>query len=321
MKKKIIVSLLLASTVYTDTITIKWPHAPAWVQSTKKRIRTFLTRTGNEELIQQNIPVNTQENICIENTIGSIDIKSEWKQKKISLTAHKKTANPEESERISITTDMTDPKTIKIKTHCPDDMDHARSDYTLIVPEGIHLHLITRKGAISAHKISGPITATADIGNINLVETIGAISATITTQGYITIENAKGTIQATTKSGSINLASTHKDVTATTYNGKIALSAAALQNAGTIRLSASNGISIALPANLSAHIQAHSERGKVLSEQTIHLDNVALKLTDKAWTHLRRTINGTLGAQTAKQARIVLNTSSGAIKIMENSTN
>lgn len=315
MKKNGNAFFLLAATMYCPVMSIQWPSFNSFVTSSKEYVQSWWTHTSNDKLIQQEIPFNAQESICIENHIGSINIKSEWAQPKISLTAYKKSVKTIDDQECPVLIDVSQPNSIHIKAAQSEKKDHEHIDFELIVPQGVPLHVITHKGVISAHKLSGSIAATADMGNIDLQDIKGTAKATITTQGYISIKNVYDAVNATTKSGTINLLGSHAHVTATTYNGKITLSTASIPAAATIRLSASNGINLSLPPDISAHIQAHNEHGNITSDLIVHLENVSMPLNNATWNNLKRTINGTIGNKTNASARIVLHANNGTIKL------
>ena len=101
-------------------------------------------------------------------------------------------------------------------------------------------------------------------------------------------------------------------VTLSNDNGKIKASCKIVPQGSTIKLDAPGAITLQLPEDVNADIQAESEQGSIICDHYITIKPFITQLNPKAWTQFKRNINGTIGSG---NAQICLHSASGNSKI------
>ena len=157
----------------------------------------------------------------------------------------------------------------------------------------------TAGGSIAIRDVTGPIEVHTSGGNID-AERINGPTLLGTSGGSIDIDDSRGDLDVHTSGGSINLKITDGRVKADTSGGSV--HAEVRVNRG-VDLSTSGGsITLLLPENASASIDAKTGGGRVESELRLS----STELAEHA--HLRGAING--GGEP-----VVLRTSGGSIDV------
>ena len=304
-----ILALLCITAIYScaDCFSVN----PMLKQTKEKLARLFGANTKTE-IFQKDIPRTTQKTLVVENTFGTIKIKTDWNQNVISLKALKK-ATTENLVKISIEIDDNDTDTISLKTVFQDSKVKGSVDYTLMVPKQMSIRLKTDKGTIKVKRFDGQVWATTENGSIEIAHVNNKVSATVAQNGSISIEQSNGAIEAATHTGNIVINNAKQSVAATTTNGNITLQTSEVPSTSSIQLSAGGTIAVYLPHETNAHVQAYSEKGKVFSDHYITLASQTTKLNNQAWTQLQKSVEGTIGSG---EADITLASSAGSIKIM-----
>jgi DUF4097 and DUF4098 domain-containing protein YvlB len=114
-----------------------------------------------------------------------------------------------------------------------------------------------------------------------------AVSATAK-NGGLSVRDVDGEIHVETKNGGIQMARVAGDVSGATRNGGVSVELAGSRWEGKqLDLSTRNGgVSVLMPQNYSAHVEAETVHGRVLSD---------LPLTVSGWIR-RQNVDGTLGS-------------------------
>ena len=284
------------------------------LKQTKEKLVSLFGANTKTEIFQKDIARTTQKKLVVENTFGTIKIKTDWNQNVISLKALKK-ATTENLAKISIEIDDNDTDTISLKTVFQDSKVKGSVDYTLMVPKQMSIRLKTDKGTIKVKRFDGQVWATTENGSIEIAQVTKNVVATIAQNGSISIDQSHGAIQATTHNGNILINNAKQSVAATTASGNITLQSAEVPATSSIQLSAGGAIAVYLPHETNAHLQAYTEKGKVFSDHYITLASQTTKLNSQAWTQLQKSVEGIIGTG---EADISLASSYGSIKIMAN---
>lgn len=266
-----------------------------------------------EEVVKQEIPVSTQQQLHIDNSNGNIRIKT-WQQNNVVLKTVKHASSFEDIDKITVKVIRT-PDTITVQTASSDEIDNKYSvDFHALVPKKMALRLATGNGTIKAKHCEGMIQAHTEVGAIDLMNTKEKVCVNANIKGSITVQQATGPVQATTNNGNIALHETKCSVLAHAAHGSINMHCTHLEPTASIRLTAYGSIELRLPHEANARLQATSERGTVLSDHFINLEPQLTKLNKSAWNQLKRNIEGTLGTG---EADIILHANAGPIKILE----
>lgn len=266
-----------------------------------------------EEVVKQEIPLSTQQQLHIDNSNGNIRIKT-WQQNNVILKTVKHAPSFEDIDKIIVNVNR-NADTISVQTTSADEINNKYSvDFHVLVPKKMALRLATGNGSIKAKHCEGLIQAHTDVGTIDLMHTKEKVCANANAKGSITVQQAAGPVQATTNNGNISLYETKYSVLAHAAHGSISMHCTQLEPTASIRLTASGSIELRLPHEANARLQATSERGSVVSDHFINLEPQLTKLNKSAWNQLKRNIEGTLGTG---EADIILHANAGPIKILE----
>ena len=137
----------------------------------------------------------------------------------------------------------------------------------------------------------------------------------LTRHNPVHIKNCEGSLAAKTTNGAINLKNCTNSVKAESVGGKIALSCKTLAPTHHIKLeSVKSSITLSLPKQADATVQANTASGTITSDHAICLKSQTCKLNNSSWQQLQRNIEGTLGQG---GAHIALNSNKGNIKILK----
>jgi hypothetical protein len=163
---------------------------------------------------------------------------------------------------------------------------NLQSDVEIRVPLATDLELTTRDGRIVIEKVEGRIRAETDDGRVRLRDITGDVRAR-TSDGSIVGIGLDGAIDVATEDGRIELEGRYHKLKAVTSDGSIKIRCSdttpAPEEDWMIR-SSDGSISVTLPENLSADIEAATADGRIVRE--LRLTDVE---EDKRW------LKGTLG--------------------------
>lgn len=227
-----------------------------------------------EETFYKEEPLESNKTVSVSTPRGSIHIKS-WSLPKIAIKGIK-TALEKDLDAITIETTINADGSINIQGK-PEEAADGTVDFELIVPRNTILQLSTGEGLIKVKKIDKAITAKTDDGAIEVYEA----------------------------SSNLNLLAT-KNITAS-FN-IVPLNCSALLE--TIQ----GSISLHLPEDTNADIDAKTNQGTVTSELYITLRPRTVKLNTNTWNLFKREATGKIGNG---GATIKASTDSGNIKILE----
>ena len=117
-------------------------------------------------------------------------------------------------------------------------------NYTITVPQNVHLNLETTNGSIAIPPTTGDIKSKTSNGNIKMNGTRGSVNAQ-TVNGKINLTEIIGGVHAKTANGSIEIAIAEQiqdDIRAESING---------------------GVKLSLPSDFQGHLQAKSTIGHI----------------------------------------------------------
>jgi len=268
-----------------------------------------------EEVEQKEIPAGACRSIKIENIKGPIHIQG-WQQPKILLKATKRATKQESLAHISINIHSSNDH-IDIKTVFANETTIGSVDYHLLVPETINITVDAKTSLIKVEHSTGAVTAHNEQGNIELLDIRGPIDVAIGSKGSIMIEQPGNSIKATTLHGTIDIHDAKKSIFASSDNGKIRASSKLVTHGSIIQLDASGPITLQLPSEVNADIQAETEQGNITCEHYVTIKPFITQLNSKSWTQFKRMVNGTFGSG---GAHISLHSVSGNIKITKSAT-
>lgn len=149
-------------------------------------------------------------------------------------------------------------------------------DYTIIIPR------------------TSPLTIRADSGNISVYES-----------------NANVDVQ--TLDGSIKIEQATKSIRAHAPHGEVIIEQQDLHRDGSIFVEAGRNISLIIPENANATLQAKAPSGKINSDIYITLDPITTKLDKDTHKRLLHSIKGSMGAGGIP---VTLETTHGSINIL-----
>ena len=282
------------------------------LKQTKDKLVTLVGSNTKMETFQKDINRTTQTKLVIENSLGSIKIKTDWNQNCISLQATKK-ASADNLAKIKIDIDDQKRDTIYVKTVFLDESTQGAVDYTLMVPKQMAVRLKTNRGTIKVKRFDGQVSATTDNGTIEIANVTSNVYAKITEKGSILIDQSSGIIQAATNNGKITINNAKQSVVATTAKGDITVQASEVPSKSSMRLDAAGTVLVYLPEETNAHLKASAQNGKVFSDHPVTLASRTTKINNQAWSQLQKSVEGTIGTG---EAEISLSSSNGSVKIL-----
>jgi hypothetical protein len=129
--------------------------------------------------------------------------------------------------------------------------------------------LRTSNGSVRLYRVSGPLEVRTSNGRVEGDDLDGVVQIT-TSNGSVQVQRFRGVITATTSNGSINVEAQQLDpgqpVKLTSSNGRIEFAAAAMKD-NDVRIRTSNSsITVRLPANVDARLDASTSQGRIENE-------------------------------------------------------
>jgi len=271
-----------------------------------------------QETIHKELPLEKNGTLSIDNIYGNIEIKTEWNLNSLILKANKQISHKENSQDITIAIENHPEKnSVAIKTVYKKEKLTNPVNYELIVPNNITINLFTKRGDIKIKRLHGNIKVSSEKGNIKIADAKGPIYAH-TQQGNITITQSFGNVDANTTYGNITILQSSKSIHAKTSSGSITVNSKTIPSISSVSLENSSGtISLFLPKNTNADIQAHTQKGLLTSEHFITLKPQSVQLNKKTWNRFKREVNGTIGTG---EAIIKISSNTGDIKLLKEKT-
>jgi len=249
-------------------MTLKELRLPALVLTSL--VLVAAARASVTESFKQTYPLAADGTIHLENVNGDIDIVA-WDKAEVALDAEKKGRTTDDLAKITLEIDSSANR-LRIKTKYAKTgffgNVNASVRYKLLVPVGVRLEKIDA--------VNSDITVTGVRGTVDL-------------------DIVNGTITATGLAANARLDS---------VNGSLRAEFATLAGVTEVKLDSVNGsVSVTLPRDAGAHIDADTVNGRIDVDQPVKLGKVG-----------RRTFNGQIGIG---GPTIVVETVNGSISIKE----
>ena len=220
--------------------------------------------------------------IDIYNQNGSVTI-SGWDQDKVEISAVKESYRGQEAlDQVDIFIDIA--KKMTIRTIFPEHDTHVTVSYDIKIPEDLMVEVIECSN-----------------GNINL-DGVAGNPVIITSNGTVTVKNINGAVTAQSSNGDITVIGVKSLGDLRTSNGNINAELLLLHDNLDIRTN-NGSITLALPANLRADLEASTANG------TISISNLKIATTNLEQTALTGVMNG--GGY-----KINISTSNGSINLI-----
>lgn len=279
--------------------------------SLKKSVNNLFT-PQQEELVHKEYTLEKNGTVTIENLSGSITVQA-WKTNKVMVKAVKK-GTAQDLTTLAVTEKTITPTNISLSSEQTKDGAGGTIEYQLIVPHTASLELSQHNGAITIQQVGGHINATTKNGAIDVQHTNNTVKVS-SSKGSINIVEPNGNVQATTVYGSINIVDAKKSVIANSESGSITARCKEVPATARVALTTQSGaITLHVPSETNADVQAKTKHGRIISNHLITLKPVTTKLDQHAWTQFKKEVHGTIGSG---EASIVLNATNSSIKIME----
>lgn len=140
-----------------------------------------------------------------------------------------------------------------------------------------------------------------------------------TTKGNITIKAHNGALDLTTQWGNITITQGTNTVLAKTVQGNIKLQRNKMKPGHALNLQADHGnITLSVPQELEADLEAHTDHGKINSELFISLHQRTIQLNEQTFKAMKHHVHGWIGQpqDTDNPVTILLTTQYGFINIL-----
>lgn len=202
-----------------------------------------------------------------------------WKQNCV-LVELKKKGNAAFLETIQLKTLKKD-GTLQISTDMQDETISGTATIRILVPKNIAIHAQTISKSIIIKKVSGPLEIASDYGDVSII------------QGSNT-------------------------VIAKTQHSNILIQRKKMKSDHTLNISSLSGnITLAVPQNINADLQAHTTSGKIISDLFVTLHPQTIQLHEETFKNMHHHVHGMIGQPIlhVEPATILLSTESGNIKI------
>ena len=234
-----------------------------------------------EESFQKTIPRQEAALLEVNNVNGSIQV-SPWAADSIKIEALKRVTAPDREKAEECLGEleiqvMRRGKEISVETvypggDCPSGCLFGllrgkkvrwNVDYTISVPVSFDLELHTTNGSVKAQGTKGEVEAWSTNGTIRITEVEGSVLGQ-TTNGSVKIGDIRGDAVARSTNGSVKLWGIAGSVRCSTTNGNVRAEITRTKLEKSCNLSTTNGsISVSLPAEISADIDARTTNGKM----------------------------------------------------------
>lgn len=221
---------------------------------------------------------NNIKNVELTNIYGNITVES-WKQPCVMIEQRKKG----HAEFL---------KSCSLKTTVEDHTVHAKAEFAstnkgifnirILLPENISLKLKTNHGTITVKNHNGPMDLTTNYGNITVINGNNTTIAQ-TVQGNITVQK-----KSIKNDHCLNLQSEHGNIT------------------------------LMIPQELEADLEAHTNYGKITSELFVTLHSQTIQLNEQTFKDMKHHVHGWVGQPSCNEnlPTILLKADYGAISIL-----
>jgi len=252
--------------------------------------------------------------LVIDNPYGEIHVKSEWDQKSVSVHATEKSNKEEYLNNFELVASPAtqNNNTIVVRIKQKDKKLKGILDLTLVVPEGITMHLKTKDKPLKIAKATGKVAVTSESGSIIIDTALDAVHA-ITKTGNITIQQAHAPLKVTTEKGYVTIGNAHDSIFANAQKGHMCIACSQVPSTSTIAINTQGTMNLTLPKDVNADLYAKTQRGKVTCEHSVTIKPKTVQLNKKTWRQFQQQVEGTLGSG---EARINLS-AYGNIKLLE----
>lgn len=139
-----------------------------------------------------------------------------------------------------------------------------------------------------------------------------------TTDKTITINNVSGPLELYSADGEIWVHQGDNTVIAKTVRGNIVIQRKNIKPNHALNVSSQHGnITLAVPQDINAQLEAHSQHGKIYSDLFVTMQPQTIILDEEAFKNMRRHVQAIIGQQIQNNdpATVLLTTDFGTIKI------
>jgi len=136
--------------------------------------------------------------------------------------------------------------------------------------------------------------------------------------GIISIKGTTGALDLTTESGDIIIILGNNTILAQTNKGNITVQRKTIKTHNCLNLNSVHGnITLMIPQDLEADLEAHNKYGKILSDLFITLHSKTVQLNEETFKDMKHHIHGWIGQPSEEEnpATILLNSDFGIITI------
>ena len=280
------------------------------------KITSFFSSKQFENTLQASYDIDEIDSgkLVVDNPYGEIYVKAEWDQKSVSVHATEKSNKEEQLNNFKLVAAPATRanNTIVIRVKQKDKKLKGCMDLTLVVPEGITMHLKTKSKPLRVAKATGKLAVTSESGAVSIDVALDAVHA-VTKTGNITIGQAHSPIKVTTEKGYVTIGNARNSIFANAKKGHMCIACSQVPSTSTISLNTHGTMNVTLPKGLNAYLYAETKRGKVTCEHSITIKPKTVQLNKKTWLQFQRQVEGTFGSG---EARIKLS-AYGNIKLLE----
>lgn len=144
--------------------------------------------------------------------------------------------------------------------------------FTIHVPAGTNVRLLTGNGELSLGAVVGDVVASTGNGDVRILGTSGTVRAS-SGNGALEIDGASGPVEASTGNGRIEARTASGPVSATTGNGRIVVEMASIAGDGDLEFRTGSGeIELILPDGIDAELVSQLGNGTVSSDFPLMLE-------------------------------------------------
>lgn len=145
------------------------------------------------------------------------------------------------------------------------------SRLTVLLPRGVKLEARTGNGAVTVDKAGNDVEIRSGNGDVRISMTAGRVDVS-TGNGELEVDGATGPVEASTGNGRVFVGTSTGPVSVRTGNGDIDVRMSALTRASNMDFVTGNGsVTVAVPANLNAEIEARTGHGEFRSDFEIRV--------------------------------------------------
>lgn len=296
------------------TLTIIYTQSTIADFSFKKIYRALIPHKMEQEIVYEELNPQKATIVMVKNKQGNISIKTDPQQKNIFVKATKKAADVESLPKIVFNNEIKNQDIIIASAFNPDEIDGSL-DLDIIVPQKMAFNINADNGDVFIKDAQSPLRVNTQKGSISLINPGNSVDAQTHKKGNIALHNPHGRVKAETNSGTISIANAQSSVIANTHNGDIHMFAKEIPSTCMIKLATVTGnISLHLPPDVNADLQASTQYGTVTSDHFITLKPHTTQLNKNSWNYLQKNIQATLGSG---EAHIKLSSVKSNIKLLE----